>query len=235
MLAYLIDATEGEAMGAQRSTVMSRTATVRRIDALFQAMETDFLLREQFITGPSQILTEYLAGPSVSREQAALTDRLIYSVFANQKLLQWFQEYVHQHTDHVPTGRQFLADFCEATVKHGGQDVVAALLEGCVAETAIYGLTDELLHYFVNLHVAQTLCGGGNGKPGADQADGGMQARGTTPFVTSITWTTYVRIQQEDGDQAISVHFVPPYAAVTLNGLARYAVELQANDAFRLG
>ncbi|MFE9839154.1 hypothetical protein ACFYP4_29065 [Streptomyces sp. NPDC005551] len=218
---------------------MSRTATVRRIDALFQAMEGDFLLREQFITGPSQVLMEYLQGPAVSREQAALTDRLIYSVFANPKLLQWFQGYVHHHTDEVPTAGQFLADFCEATVSHGGQDVVAALLEGCVAETGIRGLTDELLHYFVNLHVAHTLCGNGDGSgsgdPGADQENVGMQARGTTPFVTSITWTTFVHVQQADGDQAISAHFVPPYAAVTLNGLARYAVELRARDAFRFG
>ncbi|GGS69881.1 hypothetical protein GCM10010206_35220 [Streptomyces cinerochromogenes] len=228
-------------MGTQRSTVMSRAATVRRIDALFQAMETDFLLREQFITGPSQVLVEYLAGPSVSREQAALTDRLIYSVFANPKLLEWFQKYVHRHTDKVPTRGQFLADFCEATVSHGGRDVVAVLLEGCVAETGIYVLTDELLHYFVNLHIAQTqLCedgdGRANGEPAVDQEHLGMQARaGTTPFVTNITWETYIRIQQPDDDQAFSAHFVPPYVAVTLNGLARYAVELQAHDAFQLG
>jgi hypothetical protein len=62
-----------------------------------------------------------------------------------------------------------------------------------------------------------------------------MQARGNTPFVTGITWTTFVRVQQTDGDQAISAHFVPPYAAVTLNALARYAVELHARGAFRLG
>jgi hypothetical protein len=218
---------------------MSRAATLRRIDALFQAMETDFLLREQFITGPSQILMEYIAGPSVTREQAALADRLIYSVFANPKLLQWFQEYVPRHTDKVPTGGQFLADFCEATVSHGGRDVVAALLEGCVAETGIYGLTDDLLHYFVNLHVAQTLCrdgdARGDGETGSDQENVVMQARSNTPFVTSMTWTTWTRVLPTDGDQAISADFVPSYAAVTLNALARYAVELQAHDAFRLG
>ncbi|MFD9335792.1 hypothetical protein ACFWBF_15485 [Streptomyces sp. NPDC060028] len=219
---------------------MSRAATVRRVDALFQAMETHFLLREQFITGPSQVLMEYLAGPTVSREQAALTDRLIYSVFASPKLLQWFQEYVHRHTDKVPTRGQFLTDFCEATVSHGGRDVVAVLLEGYVAETGIYGLTDELLHYFVNLHIAQTLCSDGDGKAdgelGADQENVGMQARAnTTPFVTNITWETYTRIQQAEDDQAISANFVPPYAAVTLNGLARYAVELQAHNAFQIG
>ncbi|WP_405918219.1 hypothetical protein [Streptomyces sp. NBC_00728] len=217
---------------------MSRAATVRRIDALFQAMETDFLLREQFITGPSQILMDYLAIPSVPQEQAALTDRLIYSVFANPKLLQWFQEYVHRHTDEVPTGGQFLADFCEAIISQDGQDVVATLLEGSVAETGIYGLTDDLLHYFVNLHVSQTICaerdGKGDGEAVAAQEDVGIQARGTTPFVTSITWTTYVHVQGE-GDQAFSAQFVPPYATVTLNGLARYAVELKARDAFRLG
>ncbi|OKI40123.1 hypothetical protein A6A29_40175 [Streptomyces sp. TSRI0281] len=220
---------------------MSRAATVRRIDALFQAMETDFLLREQFITGPTQMLMEYLAGPSVSREQAALTDRLIYSVFASPKLLQWFEEYAHRHTDKdkMPAGSQFLADFCEATVSHGGRDVVSTLLEGCVAETGIYGLTDELLHYFINLPVAQTLCGDRAGKqdaePGEGQENVGLMARGKTPFVTDMTWKTWYKIQSADDEQAFSARFAPPYVAVTLNGLARYAVELQAHDALRLG
>ncbi|MFD3970034.1 hypothetical protein [Streptomyces cyaneofuscatus] len=62
-----------------------------------------------------------------------------------------------------------------------------------------------------------------------------MQARGSTPFVTGITWTTFVHVQQVDDEHAISASFVPPYAAVTLNALARYAVELQARGAFRLG
>lgn len=69
LLAYLIDRPQGKTLGEHRSAVMSRAATVRRIETLFQAMETDLLLREQFITGPSQVLTEYLVGPSVSREQ----------------------------------------------------------------------------------------------------------------------------------------------------------------------
>ncbi|MFE4695628.1 hypothetical protein ACFRIC_00910 [Streptomyces sp. NPDC056738] len=226
-------------MGTPPSAVISRAATVRRIDALFRAMETDFLLREQFITGPSQILTDYLAGPTVPEEEAALTDRLIYSVFASPKLLQWFEEYVHRHRDEVPTGGQFLADFCEATVSSGSRDVVATLLHGCSAEAGIYGLTEDLLHYFVNLHVAQTIAEERDGRqdeePAADQENVGIQARGTTPFVTNITWTTYVHVQQEDSAQAFSARFVPSYAAVTLNGLARYAVELQARDVFRLG
>ncbi|WP_404948971.1 hypothetical protein HFP70_32020 [Streptomyces sp. ARC14] len=230
-------------MDAQRSTVMSRAANVRRIDALFLAMETDFLLREQFITGPSQILTEYLAVPPVSDEQAALTDRLVYSVFANPKLLLWFQEYVHRHPDAVPPQGEFLTEFCRATVENDGQEVFAALLEGCTSETRIHGLTDDLLHYFINLHVSHTLCGDGGGSGGgegdgeaaADQESVGMQARGSTPFVTGITWTTYVHVQQADDQQAISAGFVPPYTAVTLNALARYAVELQARGAFRLG
>ncbi|MEU2621964.1 hypothetical protein ABZ642_28145 [Streptomyces sp. NPDC007157] len=220
---------------------MSRAATVRRVDALFQAMETDFLLREQFITGPTHILMEYLAGSSVSPEQEALTDRLIYSVFASPKLLQWFEEYAHSHTEKekMPAGRKFLADFCEATVNHGGRDVVATLLEGCVTETGIYGLTDELLHYFINLPVAQTLysdrAGKQDGDPGEGEENVGMQPRDKTPFVTNMTWKTWYKIQSADDEQAFSSRFAPPYVAVTLNGLARYAVELRARNAFQLG
>ncbi|MDV5142808.1 hypothetical protein R1T08_00310 [Streptomyces sp. SBC-4] len=228
----------GRQWNAQRSTMMARAANVRRIDALFQAMETDFLLREQFITGPSRILTEYLDVPPVTAEQAACTDRLVYAVFANAKLLQWLQDYVHDHTDRVPTGPEFLADFCEATVGNRGQDIVAALLEGCVTGTGIHGLTEDLLHYFVNLHAAHTLCGDENGRHGGAQAESpegvGIEPRGITPL-TSITWTTWIRTTQAEEAHAFGSDFAPPYTTVTLDGLARYAVELRARGALGLG
>ncbi|MEU8758815.1 hypothetical protein [Streptomyces sp. NPDC048659] len=222
--------------GAQGAVMMVRAANVRRIDALFQAMETDFLLREQFITGPSRILTEYLDVPPVTAPQALLTDRLVYTVFANPRLVRWLQDYIHEHTDRVPTGAAFLTDFCAATVSHGGEDVVAALLEGCAAETGIHGLTEDLLHYFVNLHAAHTLCGDERARPDGEAAREGtaIEPRGITPL-TSITWTTWIRTTQVEEVHAIGTDFAPPYVTVTLDGLARYAVELRARGAFRLG
>ncbi|MFF8835690.1 hypothetical protein [Streptomyces sp. NPDC015130] len=201
-------------------------------------METDFLLREQFVTGPTRILTEYLDVPPVSSQQAVFSDRLVYAVFANPKLLQWFQDYVHGYTDRVPTAAEFLTDFCRATVSHDGHDVVAALLEASAAETGIHGLTEDLLHYFVNLHAAHTLCGPGSGQPagapGESREGVGIEPRGITPL-TSITWTTWIRTTQVEEAHAIGTDFAPPYATVTLDALARYAVELRARGALGLG
>lgn len=249
-------------MNEEQSKIVSRAGVVRRIDALFRAMETDFLLREQFITGPSEVLAEYLAGAKISPEQSAVTNQLIYSVFANKKLLRWFQEYAQRRIDDVPTTDRFLDDFCEAAVDRGGQAVVAALIAGCAAGTGVHGLSDDLLHYFINLHAAQVLSGerldetAVGEETASDEADhdsvavvGRDPAAGT---LTAVTWTTYttgtgtgtgtgvatrspftaVAIQAADGDEVMSP-FVPLYAAVTLNALARYAAELQERGAFR--
>lgn len=150
---------ERESMSETPTQTMARARVVRRIDALFRAMQTDALLREQFITGPSEILAEYLKGGRITAEKSAVTNRLIYSVFANKKLLKWFQDYAHDHIDDVPSPARFLADFCAAVVDHEGRTVVSALMAACVAGTGVHGLSGDLLHYLINLHAAQVLSG----------------------------------------------------------------------------
>jgi len=46
---------------------IARAAVLRRFDALFRAMSQDFLLREQFVTDPAQIASEYVYGPASRR------------------------------------------------------------------------------------------------------------------------------------------------------------------------
>jgi hypothetical protein len=248
-------------MNGRQSRIMARAGTVRRIDALFRAMQTDFLLREQFITDPAQILTEYLGGTRISPEQSVVTNQLIYAVFANKKLLRWFQDYAHRHIDDVPTTELFLADFCAAAVDHDGRAVVAALAAGCAAGTGVHGLSDDLLHYFINLHAAQVLSGEEvpEEADAEDEADHDSiavvrhdEAAGST--LTAVTWTTYttgtgtgtgtgvatrspftaVQLRSADDEVAIAP-FIPRYAADTLNALARYAAQLQERGAFEFG
>ncbi len=253
-------------MSAKHSQLLARAGAVRRIDALFRAMETDFLLREQFITDPTQILTEYMGGGArVSLEQSVVTNRLIYSVFANKRLLRWFQEYAHRHMDNVPTTEQFLSDFCDATVGHDGRSVVAALAAGCAAGTGIHGLSEHLLHYFINLHTAQMLRQDTDDEGPAAEAEAEDEAHHdrievigeeASSTLTAVTWTTYttgtgtgtgtgvatrspftaLRIrEQEDAEERVMGPFVPLYAAVTLNALALYAAQLEARGALQHG
>lgn len=42
----------------ERADLRRRVATVRRVDALFSTMSTDFLLRQQFISNAAQALSD---------------------------------------------------------------------------------------------------------------------------------------------------------------------------------
>ena len=50
---------------------VARAATMRRIDALFRAMSSDFLLREQFVTDPVQVMWEYGHSSALAPEKAS--------------------------------------------------------------------------------------------------------------------------------------------------------------------
>ena len=67
-----------------------RSAAVeRRAFALFGAMSTDFLLREQFVTDPSQVWSEYVHGAGLPPERASVVNQFVYSVMANPALVRW--------------------------------------------------------------------------------------------------------------------------------------------------
>src|SRR4051794_3556440 len=85
-------ATHPKETASESAITLRRATTVRRVDALFRAMSSDYLLREQFVTGPSQILAEYLHGKKLTTDEAAPLNHLIYLVMSNGELLRWFRD-----------------------------------------------------------------------------------------------------------------------------------------------
>src|SRR5260370_20495936 len=75
---------------------LHRAAIVRRVDALFRAMSSDFLLREQFITDPAQILSEYVYAKKLPPDETAPINHLIYSVMSSRSLLHWLRDRAFQ-------------------------------------------------------------------------------------------------------------------------------------------
>ena len=114
-----------------------RFGIVRRVDALFRAMSTDFLLREQFVTGPAQVIAEYVQGGSLPEHEAAASNQLIYSVMANRGLLIWLRRYAMRHHGSPPSRGRFLRDFSLAVAEHGGHRVIIALLRGVVDKESV--------------------------------------------------------------------------------------------------
>ncbi|MEU2233886.1 hypothetical protein, partial [Streptomyces vietnamensis] len=106
-----------------------RVAAVgRRVNALFRAMSTDLLLREQFVTDPAQILAEYVDGSRLSPQRASAVNQLLYAVAANTDVLLWLRNYVLTRLE-TPTSReQFMTDFGRAVTEKQATHVVLALL-----------------------------------------------------------------------------------------------------------
>ncbi|WP_208023421.1 hypothetical protein [Duganella alba] len=102
-------------------------ALQRRLDALFRALASDFLLREQFITDPTQITAEYIGGKRIAPEEAAAMNYLIYSCLANNYLISWFRDYSMRSDGTTITQESFVRDFSVAVVEQRAHHVVSAL------------------------------------------------------------------------------------------------------------
>ena len=120
-------------------SVLKRVAGARRLDALFKVTASDFLLREQFVTDPTQILSEYVDGANVSPESASVANHLLYAVMANPELRAWLNTYTSEHQGRFPPREQFLTDFGRAVARDGDEYVVFALLRSTLEKGGTAG------------------------------------------------------------------------------------------------
>ncbi len=131
---------------------MWRAGVGRRVAALFRAMSADVLLREQFITDPSQVLSEYVTESRLPAERAAAFNRLIYSILGNRGLFIWLRGYAVEHFGKAVSPHQFLRDFSAAATRHNGYHVMLALVRGVTEQESVPSL--ESLHFMIPLTMA---------------------------------------------------------------------------------
>jgi hypothetical protein len=98
----------------------------RRFDALFRALGSDYLLREQFVTDPAQILTEYVRGRRLEQDQADAANQFVFATVSNPAMLQWLSSY--GGAGRGVSDEQFAADLARALAKHGDEQVQLAVL-----------------------------------------------------------------------------------------------------------
>jgi hypothetical protein len=127
---------------------LQAAALARRADALFKAMAGDYLLREQFVTDPSQIFSEYVFGKTLPPEQTTARNQLLYAVMSNQRLLRWFNRYIGDHRDQPPARSKFYRDFSLALVESGDYRVVLALVRLSADGRDLRTLWDQLPPFF---------------------------------------------------------------------------------------
>jgi hypothetical protein len=151
---------------------IQRAAIVRRVDALFRAMSSDFLLREQFVTDPALILSEYVYSKKLPPDEAEPINHLIYSVMSSRSLVQWLRDRAFQPRSQMRSGG-FLSDLSRAVVLHGNHNVVYALIRNSGAGAKAMEFDGALLS-----EILRTVLGFEDGtehSPGG----GGTQQSGT--------------------------------------------------------
>jgi hypothetical protein len=133
-------------MDAYKGGSRKQLALQRRLDALFRALASDFLLREQFITDPAQIASEYINGKRIAPDKAAAMNYLIYSCLANNYLISWLRDYAMRSDGKAPITQQgFVRDFSAAVVEQRAPHVVSALAHFALHDTARIQLDDDWL------------------------------------------------------------------------------------------
>jgi hypothetical protein len=117
--------------------------TARRSNALLRALSTDFLLREQFVTDPTGMLSEYVGRTAVSAEARDAANQLVFAVLSNPRVLESLRQ--RAATAGNP-GRAALADVLAKAVGDDGDPVVAAsLIRAGATKQAPVGLALDLL------------------------------------------------------------------------------------------
>jgi len=132
-------------MDAYKGGSRKQLALQRRLDALFRALASDFLLREQFITDPAQIASEYINGKRIAPEESAAMNYLIYSCLANNYLISWLRDYAMRSDGKAITQQNFVRDFSTAVVEQRAHHVVSALAHFALHDTSRIQLDDNWL------------------------------------------------------------------------------------------
>ena len=116
----------------------------RRGEALFRTMGGDFLLREQFITAPSQLLAEYLGGEKVTEDAAGASDQLVYAVFSDEALLRSLREKLTRDPGLAEDQESLSATLAAAIAETGARHAVTALMRASVERQDVLARTSAL-------------------------------------------------------------------------------------------
>ncbi|MER9431711.1 hypothetical protein NKI67_24885, partial [Mesorhizobium sp. M0408] len=129
---------------AREHRLLRSAAATRRAVALFRAMSNDYLLREQFITDPAQIWSEYVYGTTLPPQRASVINQFVYSVMSNPGLVRWLGEYVTGRATR-PSHQEFMLDFGRGVVENEGRHVMYAFTRAAIDNEAIFPFDDSIL------------------------------------------------------------------------------------------
>src|ERR1051325_2801280 len=138
----------------------------RRTDALFRALSTDFLLREQFVTDPAQILSEYLYGKRLTDQASDAANQLLYCVLSNPRLRRWMADYSRHLKGSTPSNHQFAVEFARAVAKQGDELTALSLIRTAAEGRGDFVVQADLLRSIISVIGSRSSSGGTEVSPG---------------------------------------------------------------------
>lgn len=194
-----------------RVNALKPLALQRRLDALFRALSSDFLLREQFVTNPAQITSEYVLGEQIGEEAVANLNYAIYNCLTTPRLIQWFNLYAlqRQESNEPLTITEFTRDFARALVQTKTYGMVEALTSIALDSKASLQISDQWLQVIFGPWQVSSSLNESLEKPNpltltastqqTQQTDTTEIFRSGTDFIelseaqtlTDVTWKTY--------------------------------------------
>jgi hypothetical protein len=205
-------------------------------------MSTDFLLREQFVTDPAQVMYEYLYGKSLAPERASVINHLLYAVMSSPRLLGWLRDYSIKHRGRAPSRQRFINEFGRAVVDHGARHIVFALIRSSIEKENAFAFDEismEILFQSLGgFRLDDPGTGGGEGTdPGTGGGGGGGGGtetgtgggEGTDPGTGGGGGGggTETGTGGGEGTGPGSAIFGLRYVLVTLEALTQYATQLR--------
>ena len=145
----------------------TETRIVWRTNALFRAMASDYLLREQFVTDPAQIFFDYVFGKDLSAADSDIVNQLIFSVVSNASLRQWMGAYGRRVKGGAPSRHAFALEFAKAAATSRDERVMLAMIRSASEDHAQFAVQADLLRAII------AIVGRGSAAGGTEQSPGG--------------------------------------------------------------
>jgi hypothetical protein len=105
---------------------------------------------------------------TVEKEEVSDSNRLLFSILANNKFLDWLAEYSRKNPK--ASKEQYAQDLVQAAVKFGDKNIIASISKFLVANKGIPGLGDVAQQILINNAAGQTFATPVNQPSTSDQS-----------------------------------------------------------------
>jgi hypothetical protein len=161
------DSAQNANVSRRRPLTRAEGKASRRVDALFKTLSTDYLLREQFVTDPAQVMSEYVSGDRLPEAASDAANQLLYSVMSNPRLRDWVSRYASHLGGTTPSRHAFAVELARAIASRGDELAALALVRAATAGPGHFAVQADLLRGFI------TVIGGRVGSSGTEMSPGG--------------------------------------------------------------